>query len=165
MAAVAAATMVSLTAQQPGLSVDKDDIIIRGCVTRAERHQTPVERVPLVWSRNDILVTLEAGPAGSGEGSPAGRLLYWLDDEDLSEHVGQRVEIKGDLKDVEKGQIEIDRDDDFTTITLEFDGREEKARVPTPWLHAWGSDDKREFQVVVQKVDVDDVRVLGACSR
>jgi hypothetical protein len=167
MAAFAVASMVSLAGQQPGLSVDKDDITIRGCVTRAERHQTPVERVPLVWSRNDILVSLsDTGRAAAGEGDPAGRLLYWLDDEDLSEHVGQSVEIKGDLKDVDKGQVEIDRDDDFTTIELKFDGREEKARIPTPWLRAWGtSDDNREFQVVVQRVDVDDVRVLGACSR
>jgi hypothetical protein len=96
----------------------------------------------------------------------AGRLIYWLDDEDLRERVGQEVEIEGDLKDIKKGEMEVEQHDDYTTIQLKFSGKEERIRVPTPWLSSIGrDDDKREYQVVVQRVDVDDVRVLGPCGR
>ena len=116
--------------------------------------------MPLVWSRNDILVSIVDGrtdrPAPEHRTE---RLFYYLDDEDLTDHIGRIVEIKGDLKDVEKGEMEIERKDDFTTIELEFAGHEEKARIPTPWFSTARSGDERDYQVVVQRVDVDDVRV------
>jgi hypothetical protein len=164
-AVIVLTSAVSLSAQQPGLDVDGDEVTIRGCVTRAEGY-APVNRMPLVWSRDDILVSI-ADSSGNrrDSGSPAGRLFYYLEDEDLTEHVGQQVEIKGDLEDVKKGEVEIERKDDFTTIELKFSGREEKARIPTPWFAAGRDDDERDYQVVVQRVDVDDVKVLGACRR
>ena len=164
-ALIALTSAVSLGAQQPGLRIDEDDITIRGCVTRAERY-APVDRMPLVWSRHDILVSIVDGRSDRpGSERPAGRLFYYLDDEDLTEHIGRIVEIKGDLKDVEKGEVEIERKDDFTTIELEFPGHKEKARIPTPWFSTARSGDERDYQVVVQRVDVDDVRVLGTCER
>ena len=70
------------------------------------------------------------------------------------------------LKDIKKGEMEVEQHDDYTTIQLKFSGKEERIRVPTPWLSSIGrDDDKREYQVVVQRVDVDDVRVLGPCGR
>jgi hypothetical protein len=165
-AAVVAASAVALSAQRPGVDVDKDDITIRGCVTRAERYN-PVDKMPLVWSRNDVLVSLSEGWDRDRRTADKvnGRLFYWLEDEDLSDHVGQMVEIKGDLEDLERGQFEIDRKKDFTTLELKFDGKSEKAKLPTPWFAAPNSKDEREYDVVVQKVDVDDVKVLGACNR
>ena len=45
------------------------------------------------------------------------RIFYWLDDdEDLSKHRGQRVEIQGELEDFEKGKVEVDRKDDYTKV-------------------------------------------------
>jgi hypothetical protein len=163
IAALAAASMVSLGAQQSGISVDKDDVVIRGCVTRAERY-TPVERMPLVWSRDDILVAVQDGGRRSSE-SPAGRLLYWLDDKDLTDQIGKIVEIKGDLEDVKKGEVEIERHDDFTTVELKFAGKTEKARIPTPWFSTGRDGEDREYQVAVQRVDVDEVKVVGTCDR
>jgi hypothetical protein len=164
-ALIVVTSAVALGAQQPGVHVDKDDITIRGCVTRAERY-APVDRMPLVWSRNDILVSIaDSSGTPRDSGSPAGRLFYYLDDEDLTDHVGQMVEIEGDLEDVKKGEVEIERKDDFTTIELKFSGHEEKARIPTPWFAAARDDDERDYQVVVQRVDVDEVKVLGACGR
>ena len=67
----------------------------------------------LVWSRGDILL---AGAEAAGPLAPnpvgttglAGRVFYFLDDEeDLAKHVGQEIEVKGDLEDFEKGEIEI----------------------------------------------------------
>ena len=142
-ALIALSSAVSLGAQQPGLRIDEDDISIRGCVTRAERY-APVERMPLVWSRHDILVSIVDGRSDRpGSERPAGRLFYYLDDEDLTEHIGRIV----------------------TTIELEFSGHREKARIPTPWFSTARSGDERDYQVVVQRVDVDDVRVLGTCER
>ena len=86
-------------------------------------------------------------------------------EEEVGKKLRQQVEIKGDLEDVKKGEVEIERKDDFTTIELKFSGREEKARIPTPWFAAGRDDDERDYQVVVQRVDVDDVKVLGACRR
>jgi hypothetical protein len=163
IAACAAASMVPLGAQQSGISVDKDDVVIRGCVTRAERF-TPVERMPLVWSKNDILVAVQDSGRRSSE-NPAGRLLYWLDDKDLTDNVGKMVEIKGELEDVKKGEVEVDRHDDYTTVELKFAGKTEKARIPTPWFSAARDEKDKEYQVAVQRVDVEDVRVIGSCDR
>jgi hypothetical protein len=162
---VATGSLVPLAAQQPGVSVDKDDVTIRGCVVRAERY-TPAEKVPLVWGRNEILVSM-SDPMGLRRRTEnnEGRLFYWLDDEDLTKHVGKMVEIKGDLEDVEKGEVEVDRKDDYTTIELKFDGKTEKARIPTPWFRAGGPSDDKDYQVVVQRIDVDNVRETGTCDR
>lgn len=165
-AVVALTSAASLAAQRPGLDLDKDEITIRGCVTRAEQYK-PIDKMPLVWSGDDVLVALSDGMDGQRfvKDNAVGRLFYWLEDRDLSDHVGQIVEIKGDLEDVEEGELEIQRKDDYTTLELKFDGKTEKARLPTPWFAAPRSTDEREFDVVVQKVDVDDVKVMGACGR
>jgi hypothetical protein len=163
-AAVAVTSAVGLGAQQPGVRIHEDDITIRGCVMRAERY-APADRMPIVWSRNDILVSLVGGVYDSpGESNPAGHVFYYLDDEDLTDRVGRLVEIRGDLEDVKKGEVEIERKDDFTEIELKFAGRTERAKIPTPWFAA-RKGDEREYKVIVQRVDVEDVREVGACDR
>jgi hypothetical protein len=162
--ALAAATAVTLSAQRAGVDVDKDDITIRGCVTKADRYH-PVEGMPLVWSKNDVLVTLSEGwDRDRRAKSVNGRLFYWLEDRDLSDRVGQMVEIKGDLEDLERGEFEIERKTDVTELKLKFDGKSETAKLPTPWFARPSSTDERQYDVVVQKVDVDEVKVLGACN-
>jgi hypothetical protein len=71
------------------------------------------------------------------------------------------VEIKGDLGDFKKGEIETKRDGDFTKIEMKLGGKTEKARVPTAWLGT--NADKTDVTIVSRKVDVDKVKVLGAC--
>jgi hypothetical protein len=103
-----------------------------------------------------------SSPSALGSGQLAERVFYWLeDDEDLAKHVGQMIEVKGDLGDFEKGEIEFDKDGDFTKIELKLDGKTEKARVPTAWLGA--SRGEGEIDIVARKIDVDSVKVLGAC--
>ena len=75
--------------------------------------------------------------------------------------MGQRVEIKGELNDLEKGKIEIDREGDYTKIEPDLDGKTEKARVPTAWLR--GVDKDKEFDIAARHVGVKDVKVLGPC--
>ena len=157
--------------QQPSVTIHDDDITIRGCVS--SRNSQPAD-IPsmLVWSRSDIMLAGATAldgraPASFGENGLTGRVFYWLEnDEDLAKHVGQMVEIKGDLKDFEKGQIDVKRDGAFTEMKLELGGKEEKVRVPTSWLGPASShDDHQEFDILGQKVDVDDIKVLGACNR
>jgi hypothetical protein len=90
------------------------------------------------------------------------RVFYWLnDDEDLSKHVGKIVELKGDLGEFKKGEVEFKRDGEFTNISLTLGGKTEKARVPSAWLGAQSSDGSFDFPT--RKIDVGDVKVLGTC--
>jgi hypothetical protein len=150
-------------AQQPSVSVRGDDITIRGCVGRA----TPgagLAQPSLVWTRSDIMLSNAMSVGGAAPSSLADRVFYWLDDEDdLAKHVGQQVEIKGDLGDFKKGEIEMKRDGEFTNIELKLGGKTEKARVPTAWLGT--SAREREVDIISRKVDVDKVKVIGACER
>jgi hypothetical protein len=156
---------VSASAQQPAVTIDGDDITITGCVARIG---APSGSIPdmLVWSQSDIMMA-GAAAAGSSASVPigtsgvAGRVFFWVD-EDLSKHVGQRVEVKGDLEDIEKGKIEIEAKGEFTEIELELEGREETMRVPTAWLSP-GTPRDAEIEIAARRVDVDDVRILGAC--
>ena len=155
--------------QPPSVKVDGDDITIRGCVRQAGTlPQTAPEM--LVWSRSDIMM---AGVTAAGPNAPspvgttgvAGRVVYWLDDEeDLAKYVGQEVEIEGELDDFEEGQIEIERHGEFVEIELDLDGKEEKARVPISWLGQTVVDEEREIDIVARRIDVESVRVLGACK-
>ena len=144
--------------KQPSVVVNDDEITIRGCVGRVTPGGPADERM-LVWTRGDIMLS---NPSALRSGQLAERVFYWLDDDDdLSKHVGQMIEVKGDLGDFEKGEIEFDRDGDFTEIELKLDGKTEKARVPNALLGPHRSEG--EIDIVSRKIDVDDVKVIGAC--
>ena len=157
-----AAASLSVTtlaaAGQQSVVVDDDEITIRGCVGQATPGSRADDRM-LVWTRGDIMLS---NPSALRSGQLAERVFYWLDDdEDLSKHVGQMIEVKGDLGDFEKGEVEFDKDGDFTKIELKLDGETERARVPTAWLGPTRSEG--EVDIVARKIDVDSVKVLGAC--
>jgi hypothetical protein len=169
-ALVIAATVNVLPAQQTVVAVDGDDITIQGCIQPANIHAAAPSGI-LVWSRSDIMLAAATATGAALQGAVGtagmqGRIFYWLDDDDdLARHVGQMVEVKGDLKDFETGKVKIDRDDEVTEIEVDLDGRKEKARIPTAWLRGTGPDHDTEYKIVTRRVDVDDVRVLGACVR
>ena len=145
--------------QQPTVVVHDDDITIRGCVDRVQPGSLLSESM-LVWTRGDIMLS-QANGLTAGQASQ--RIFYWLEnDEDLAKHVGQMVEVKGDLGEFKKGEVEIDRDGDFTKIELKLDGKTEKARVPSAWLGAPRGEG--DFDIVARKIDVDKVKVLGSCQ-
>jgi hypothetical protein len=171
--ALAAAAAAMVSAQQPTVEVDGDDITLRGCVTKASG-ESPVVPKMLVWSRGDILLAGAAttGPEAAnpiGTSGLAGRVLYWLeDDEDLAKHIGQEIEVKGDLEDFEEGEVEIRREGEYTEIELDLGGKEEKIRVPNAWLVEPGSDKEpkdTEYKIVGRRIDVDDIRIIGACKQ
>lgn len=157
-----APTTVSLRAQQPSVSVDGDDITVRGCVGRVTPG-SPHGASALVWTRGDIMLSNATAIGAARNSSLTERVFYWLDDdEDLAKHVGQMVEVKGDLGEFKKGEIDIDRDGEFTEIELKLDGKTEKARVPTSWLGVPRGEG--EYDIASRKIDVDTVKVLGPCQ-
>jgi hypothetical protein len=165
VAALAAAAGVPLAAQQTATIVKGNEIRISGCVGRSAP-ATRASGTVLVWTRGDLMLSRAViegyYPVGtSGVVGPEG-VLYYLDKSDqLARHVGKLVEVRGDLKDVETGRVQIDRDGDFTEVKLDLDDREDKVRVPTAWF---GSDVRdKEYDVIARKIDVDDVRAIGPC--
>jgi hypothetical protein len=153
----------AFASQQPAVVVQDDDITIRGCVGRAPTVTEKFTGDPvLVWTRSDIMLS-SALAVSAGQTAPlAERVFYWLeDDDDLSKHVGRLVEVKGDLGDFKQGEVEIDRDGDYTKIEMKIGGKTEKATVPTAWLGAQTREG--EFDIATRKIDVDNVNVLGPC--
>ena len=59
--------------------------------------------------------------------------------------------------------MKIDRDDDYIKVKLDLDGKEEEAKVPAAWVGAWGDKDQK-FDIAARRIDVDKVKVLGACG-
>jgi hypothetical protein len=139
---------------------DGNDITFRGCVMPASKTGLTPQQT-LVWSRGDLMLS---NVMSAGEGDILGQhVFYWLDDdEDLSKHVGQMVEVKGELGDFKKGEIEVKKDGDFTNVEMKLGGKTEKARVPTSWLGT--APREGEWDIVSRRIDVDNVKVLGACS-
>ena len=95
-------------------------------------------------------------------------IFYWLDGHgDLKQHIGHRVEVEGDLRDdVKDGEIRTERKENWTELTVKAGGRTLKARVPnTSIFPASNRDKERKSDILVRRVDVEDVRMLGAtCS-
>jgi hypothetical protein len=148
-------------AQEPSVRVKGDNITIRGCVGR----QSPgsgLAQPTLVWTRSDIMLSNAMSVQAGAQTALTDRVFYWLEDEeDLTKYVGQQVEIKGDLGDFKKGEVELKRDGEFTNIEMKLGGKKEKARVPTAWLGTKA--DEGDITIVSRKVDVDQVKRLGAC--
>lgn len=152
----------SASAQQPTVVIDGDDITIRGCVGRAPSSGGAAPAA-LVWTRKDIMLQNAMSVDGAHTTPLAERVFYWIEDEeDLARHVGQLIEVEGDLGDFEKGEIEVERDGEFTDIELKLDGATEKARVPSAWLGPQSTKDG-DIAIVSRKIDVDRVKVIGPC--
>jgi hypothetical protein len=138
-----------------------EDIKLTGCLVRGEDGGYLLTNGPSepAWQRADTSVT----PGAVGTSGTVASIFYWLeDDDDLRSHVGQRVEVEGELKgEIADGEIEIDRKDKWTEITIKADGDTLEARVPHMSVVPVGDGD-RKVPVLVRKIDVDRVRMVGA---
>jgi len=169
---ISCALSAAAAAQAP-VGDNDDQFVARGCVAPAADPRGAGPQSLFLWSRGDVYLAFPdtrfrpaetARPVGTtGVFMP---VFYWIDDEDdFAKYVGQRVEIVGELSDdLEKGEIEIEHQGDFTEIEFEVNGREAKARIPRTWLGPATGNKDAEFDVAVRTVDVEKVTVLGTCS-
>lgn len=169
--ALTSALPAAAAAQTP--AGDRDDqFVVTGCVTpsRDVRIGTGPHSL-FVWSRGDVY--LAAPDAKIKPAEPVGTtgtvvpVFYWIDDEnDFAGHVGQRVEVVGEMSDrLHDGELEITHDNGFTDLEFEVGGREAKARLPRAWFGPALREGIAEVEadVIVRTVDVETVTVLGAC--
>jgi hypothetical protein len=174
-ATLVAAVTVPVATQQGSAGDADDQIVITGCVVRAGDDNETGPRTLLVWSKGDVFLDARATivkPSQTG-GIPVGTtgraapVFYWIDDEDdFAKYVGQRVELVGELSDdLDKGEFQVDhKDDGFTEIEIEFDGRDAKALVPSAWLGPATPARDSEFEITVRRVDVEKVTPMGSCT-
>jgi len=169
--ATAATLPLAADPQARGAGSRDDQFVVTGCVTPARDVRGAAHQSILVWSRGDVYLSAldvrfkpSERPVGTGGGTFM-PIFYWIDDEnDFAKHVGQRVEVVGELgDDIEKGEIEFDHDGDFTEVEFDVGGREARARIPTSWLGPQTQGRDVDLDVMVRTVDVEKVTVLGAC--
>jgi hypothetical protein len=148
------------------LRADDKDIKLTGCLVKGEGDESgylltnsPAEPG---WQRS---ADGHVAPSAVGTTGTYADIFYWLDgDRDLKQNIGHRVEIEGELKgDLKDGQIEMDRKDKWTEMTVKSDGRTMKARVPHTSIVAPPDKDKdQKSRILVRKVDVSKVKMVAA---
>jgi hypothetical protein len=144
-----------------------DDIKLSGCLIRGEEGAgyllTNAPGEPSLFKADDHKVA----PSAVGTASGFATLFYWLyGSSDLDEHVGQRVEVEGDLQgEVRDGEIKTNRKDRWTEVEVKSDGRTMKARVPNASFTLAADRDKQKGGILVRRVNVDKVkRISAACE-
>ena len=153
---------------------DKDDqFVITGCVTRSSDARTAGPHSMMVWSRGDVYLSSPttrvkpsetARPVGTA-GAP-GTVFYWLDDEnDFAKYAGQRVEIIGELSDeIDRAEIELKTEGEFTEVEFDAGGREATARIPSSWFGPAVRGKDLEADITFRSVDVEKVNPMGPCT-
>lgn len=161
VAILAVGVVVSITAAStPAVGRTADDITLTGCLIRGDGGYllTNGPSAP-AWQKADTSVT----PGAVGTTGTVASIFYWLrDEDDLREHVGHRVEVRGDLEsEVSDGEIKVDRKDQWTELEIKAGGDTLKARVPHLSVVPVGDGDQKA-SVLVRKVDVEKVQMLSA---
>lgn len=166
LCACALATTAPLSSGIAARGVDDDDVVLKGCLVKGEGDGAGYLLTNTVtdpaWQRSADR-TIEPSAVGTTGGFSS--VFYWLDgDDDLGRNVGHQVEITGELKgDLKEGEIEMDRKDKWTEMTVKSDGRTMKANVPNASMFPAPHEDKdQKSRVLVRKVDVEKVKMLSA---
>ena len=154
-------TLLSLGLMTFPATLAAADVTLTGCLVRGEDGGYLLTNGPSApaWQRADAAIS----PGAVGTTGTVASVFYWLrDDDDLKGHVGHRVEVQGDLeKEINDGEIKVDRKDKWTEIEIKADGDTLKARVPHMSVVPVGDGDSK-VPVLVRKVDVDKVRMVSA---
>ena len=154
-------------AQQPAVQAAggrDDDIKLSGCLIRGEDGAgyllTNAPGDPAIFKADEHKIA----PSAVGTTGGFATVFYWLyGNNGLNEHVGQRVEIEGELQgDIRDGEIKTHRKDRWTEVEVKSSGREMKARVPNASFQ-WANDrDKEKGGILVRRVNVEKVKMIGA---
>ena len=119
--------------------------------------------------------TMTPGPAGTTvttsttSAMKPTRMLYWLDDDDdvLDKYMGQQVEVVGEVEgDIDRGQIDIERESGMIELEIKADGRKATVKLPTvpSAVGTAGSvgDREVELEYIVRKLDVKSARLIAS---
>jgi hypothetical protein len=165
-AATAAGQVVSAPAQQTPADTS---ITITGCVVKGDNGYV------LTNVAEQTAAAAVAGSAGSTAERPAGtvgpaQVIYWLDgDDDLKDHAGQKVEVRGTLEgEIGKGEVAAEIENGL--VELEFkvdDARRITVTLPQAPVGTSGTITDKEVtrHFVVRKIDVDSVKTIASACR
>jgi hypothetical protein len=170
LSSIALTLVLSATAGAQAQVADHDDqFVVKGCVMLTSDFRpggTPL----FVLSRNVYFESPDTQVRPSDARESGGThvfvpVFYWIDDDhDVARFFGQRVEVVGKLTDdLDKGEIDIDHNGDFTDLEFEVNGDKVQVRVLRAWLGPAAADEDAEFDVAVRTVDVERVTPLGPC--
>jgi hypothetical protein len=141
-----------------------DEIKLTGCLIRGEDGAgyllTNAPADPALFKADNRKVA----PSAVGTTGGFATVFYWLyGNNDLNQHVGQRVEVEGDLQgDVRDGEIKTHRKDHWTEVQVKSAGQTMKARVPNASF-MWASEhNKEKGGILVRRVNVGHVKMIGA---
>jgi hypothetical protein len=169
--ATALALAAGTTAVPAATANADNDVKLVGCVVKADDGYVLTN----VVATPHVIGTGGATPMPTPAPAPAAaepiRTFYWLeDDDDLEGHAGHRVEVVGELEDIERGQISVEREDDMIELEFKVDG-DKKVTVKVPDTPAAAAavvgtagtvtDRERDINVKVKKVDVKSVKVVA----
>ena len=161
----AAAQVASAPAQQSG--GDDKKVTLTGCVVKGDGGYVLTN----VYDANAAAAAAAGMPSTPQPPRTVmpGRVLYWLDDdEDLAQHGGQRVEVKGEIEgDVERGQISAEREGGLIELEFKVDGdKKVTVKVPdvprTVGTSGTVGDKEVDLHYIVRKVDVDSVKTIAS---
>jgi hypothetical protein len=162
-------------AAQAALTAEDKLVTLTGCVVKGDGGYV---LMPLPEHGGAAAALPPAGTGGettgtTGHGPEMIRVLYWLEDDDeVDDHAGQRVEITGEVEgDIDTGEITVEREDDGT-VELEFKHEGKTIGVKLPDIAgtigtAGGAitDEERDYDVAVRKVDVKSVKMLASACQ
>jgi uncharacterized protein YjdB len=167
-AALALAVSSGLIAQAPVVpqAAGERHISLTGCVVKADKGYVLSDATEQVAKAATAPAYARTAPDPFHS-----RTLYWLDDDDeLKDHAGQRVEVSGNATGkLEKGEIEVHREDEGVELEFKVAGKEVKVIVPHAAVVAGttGSmpNKDNDYNIVVMKVDVKSVRKIADTCR
>jgi hypothetical protein len=163
---IVAAMAVAIGATPALARAAENDVKLSGCLVRGEGDgagylltNAPAEPA---W-----LNPGEARVAPNAVGTTGGfsTVFYWLDGSgDLKSHIGHRVEIEGEMKgNLKEGEIEVERKDQWTEVSVKADGRNMKYNVPHTSIVANPDRDKtQKSDILVRRVAVEKVKMMSA---
>jgi hypothetical protein len=163
--ALAATISTALAAQAPVVPQSAGEaaarhITLAGCVVKGDSGYVLADATEQVKSDGIGYDRTAPDPFHS-------RTLYWLDDDDdLKDHVGQRVEVSGKTKArLQKGEIEVDRKDDGVELEFKADGKKVKVMVPDTAVAVGTSgsvpNKDNDYNIVVMTIDVKSVKKIA----
>jgi hypothetical protein len=175
LAVVCAGTAAAQAPAPMPMAGKGEAVTITGCVLAGTKENSVVlthviegaaaKETPQMWLGAEGMVT--------PDGASQQQVIYWLNHESIKkmrEHIGHRVEIKGEVTDVSTGTVKVDKepgkDGRDNKVTVDGRGKEAKAKTegdvgagPTT---AVGEHKVETTTMPLHRIKVDSVRMVAA---